>query len=546
MKLQKFARGFKKAMAMVMILTMVVANFTPVYAEELPELEFLFGVREGFEGIGGTVEWQGEDRSIRIDFLGYVIILFTESPEISVDGDYFPLETGVIFIDNRAFLTMRDVMRMEIALMGGTLETFYLTEEARDIVLYDFNYAINFILENSPWDSVIYRRLGINFDMYVEMFREFIENMIPLESPALPGIFPIREGTDARSLAANYLISLLAFEFSQPLQGIGHIGPRDLELYRMQLTGMLRSYHGAEMSPEMREYLGLRLAAFIHPAAIWFYGEYEVDLYGEDHPFPDVPGNIITEILVPGEVAYLRINTFMANPEYDDNTTLPFLQEIRDFDHLIIDVRGNMGGLAGYFDEFIIRRLISEPVEFPGGEFFRAGDAAMATMNALIQVLENMEPDEYAVTEIMYVGKMPAAEFVEQRGMVYFNPDDLARLDYVIYSRSRIAPSDDSIGFGGEIWLLIDHMSMSASVNAALSVMAIGGTLVGTNTSGVLGPMHMYTTLPNTGIIWRLDIGYIADAYGRSLEVYGVAPHFTNLPGLDALETALVLITMSE
>jgi len=57
-----------------------------------------------------------------------------------------------------------------------------------------------------------------------------------------------------------------------------------------------------------------------------------------------------------------------------------------------------------------------------------------------------------------------------------------------------------------------------------------------------MGSSHIYIALPNTGIIWRIDIGYRTDAMGCSLEVYGIAPQVQNFEGMDALETVLELI----
>ncbi|MCL2839520.1 MAG: S41 family peptidase [Defluviitaleaceae bacterium] len=541
--MRTIAKGFKKAIAMVMILTMVMANVLHVSAVE----DDLLPVRVVFEDmLGGTVEWQAEDQSITIDWLGHEIVLFINQSIALVDGREIELLDGVRLVDHVAFMTLNDIIRIELAMAGAEFARLYLTEEARDLVLYDFDYAINFILDNSPWDSVIYRRLGIDFDAYVAGFRESIVNMEPINGVILQEFFPFHEGDDARAMAANYLISLLAFEFALPFGGIGHIGARDLQTYRMQLTLWTRAYHDEDIDDANAAHIRQILDVFASPQAIWFYGEYEIDLTEEDHPMPDIEGNIEVEILIPGEVAFLRINTFMANPEFDDNTILPFLQEIADFDHLILDVRGNGGGLAIYFDHYIVSRLINEPLEFSSWQFFRAGDAAMAHVNTVIDIYEYFLETDETYDEIFYFSIVPAADFIAERGMTEFHPEDLARLDYVFYTRSAIFPAEDSVGFDGEVWLLIDGGSASASVLAAQRVLAMDGTLVGTPTSGVMGAMHLYTALPNTGIIWRVDHGFIPDELGRSLEVYGIMPHHFNAQGFDAVQTALALIAGEE
>ena len=553
--MRRFAKGFKKAIAMMLILTMVMANFMVVVAAEEPDEEpdepiavfeeqelIWIPIREVLESIGLTVDWNDENRSIVIDdFGGSEVVLYVNRYLARINGEYLPLQHGVIIISDLSFMTLDDLVLVELTAAGldGGLETFYLTEEARDLALYDFDYMIAFVLENTALDSVISRRIGTDFAEIVDIFRDAIYNMEPLTALAVPELFPIRDGDDARSLAANYLISLLAFGFAPSVNSIGHLGPRDLDAYRQLLTAFTMMLYDEDTDPGLVEWFEYLISVYTSPQAIWFYGEYEVNL-DADHAFPDVPGNIVTEIIVPGEVAFLRINSFWANPEYDDYFILPFLQYVADFDHLILDVRGNTGGLASYFDEFITARLLSEPVEVSSWEFFRAGELARSFNEGVLSILQSAA--EYADSGIIYASIMPAAEFVSERGMIYFSQDDLVRLDYVRYTRSIWLPGDESIGFTGQIWLLIDGMSFSASELAAVSVVAMGGTLVGENTGGVTGVSHTYIALPNTGIIWRVDIGYTTDALGRSFEVYGTTPHYFNLPGMDALATVLAII----
>ena len=433
---------------------------------------------------------------------------------------------------------------------------FSLTEEARDIVLADFDYMVNAILENSPWESVLNRTVfegaEDGFEFYLSVFREFIESMEPIEIPIMDEAgfraqFPVQDGDDARSLAANYLFALLATEFAPPLMNIGHLGPRMLDLYTSQLTGFLRQQHIHEMDSESNLALDFFIEAFTNPSTVWFYGEIEVDLEAEiQDAFPEVPGNVETAILVPDEVAFLRINSFLANPAYDDLVILPFLQEIQGYDHLILDLRSNLGGLASYFPELILTRLIGETVENQTHEFFSGGSRAYGFMNAALQTSLQIE-GQFEWQELVSAEIMPAMDFITAQGMDHFNQEDLARLDYVLVSRTALFPSEDSINFGGKVWLLVDDMSMSASALATNAMLYTGlATVVGENTSGVMGSSHIYITLPSTGIIWRIDVGYQTDAAGNSLEVYGIAPQIRNFDGMDALETVLDLIARGE
>ena len=545
-----------RVLAVTLVLALVVA-IPAAFAQSTPEEMGLISIRTFFEDLGADVDWQHADRSIHIAMDGGTMILFADRTLAYANDVALTLQDGVSLQQNRALISEDDLVLLHAAFLEtlsveATTLTFYLTEEARDIVLEDFDYMVNAILENSPWESVLDRVVfyeeGVSFEFYVSHFREYIEAMNPIpvtvpDEAVFRSQFPIKEGDDARAIAANYLFALLNFEFAPPLMNIGHLGPRTLDMYTSLLTAFSRQYHNPALDSENNLVLALFLEAYTHPSAVWFYGDIEVDLDGViQASFPDVPGNIVTEILVPDEVAFLRINSFLANPIYDDLVTLPFLQEVQDYNHLILDLRGNLGGLVTYFDEFILGRLISEPVEIGVHEFFSEGDRAYGLMDAYLQSRLQIG-SIFEWSELVSVEIVPAVDFITDRGMTHFNQDDLALLDYVLLSRTVTLPAGDSINFDGKVWLLVDAMSMSASALATNTMLYTGvATVVGENTSGVMGSQHRYITLPNTGIIWRIDIGYQTDALGNSLEVYGIAPQIRNFDGMDALETVLELI----
>ena len=140
---------------------------------------------------------------------------------------------------------------------------------------------------------------------------------------------------------------------------------------------------------------------------------------------------------------------------------------------------------------------------------------------------------------------LPARDYIARANMPHFNAADLAYLQYVVVDSGYFVPAEDSIGFEGKIWLLVDRNSASASNLAAAMAINTGfATVVGENTSGVMGPVMSYIVLPNTGIIWRMDIGYFTDDYGRSLEVYGITPQIHTQ--MDALAIVLMAITAGD
>jgi len=521
--------------------------------DTLPSGIGLVPIRSFFEDIGAEVFWHGDDNSIRIivpeqwfmeSDLHFTI--FTDINVAAANRNEVSLLDGVHMRSGTAFISETDLTILLIAAFEDIVVRIHLTEQARDIALYDFDFLIDTIRENTPWDSVAYRRLGIDFEELVAANRRHIEEMTVLYLPAFEEFFPIKPGSDDRSLAANYLAYLLLYGFALPLDGVGHIGPIDLETYSIMAEGLkLAMYHSTDALS--LNHLLLTQGVMLDPAAIWFYGEVDVDLYSDTHPLPILPHNVFTDIVIPGEVAYIDILTFMSNPDYDDAVIYSFLRETQGFDHLIIDLSFNAGGWMHYFDALLFYRLVSQPFETTDIQFFSSGALTHGIMQAYIEIFGTSDFDADWLESWSYE-LMTADDAIEEFGLTEFNQQDLERLHYALVFREAINPAffpeEMRINFDGKIWLLVGPQTASAAAAAALTSMATDfATVVGENTSGVMAPLHVHVALPNTGIVWRMDVGYFTDADGRSLEVYGVTPDIHNLPGMSAFETVMTLIT---
>ncbi|MCL2873859.1 MAG: S41 family peptidase [Defluviitaleaceae bacterium] len=526
-----------KASLIALVLSFLLAMPVVALASPFDEIEeriengvVFVPLRQIAYAFGSEIQWDHEARLIHIILPGG----FPQSihiNEITMLGGF--VENGVSWIP----LDIAEILFAPIP-----IRLIELTSEAQEYVIEDFEYLMDLILTNSPWANVIYRRLGVDLDEIIDFNRYVIYNMYPLAIPLdLPEDLDWQRDHDtARDLAADYLFALLVYEFSLPVDVIGHMSPVPPFLYRDMLAANLRLYLELGGSPDSNFENWLILQTLSHPMALWFYGDDEIDFETEGLGYYN-PYNIRTDIIVPGEIAMISIDSFINNAELDDSVIYPFLNKIQDFDHLIIDIRGNSGGYESNFNNPILRRLISEPIEVSGHEFFGSGDLVTEWVDYFLTwgILGTG-----TITDI-YV--MPAIEFVEYHDMAYINEHDLEMLEYVVIWFSMFEPADDQIDFDGKIWLLVDDGS--ASVSAAITLIALEtgfATVVGENTSGIMGALTSFVVLPNTGIIFRIDVGYITDMYGRSFEEYGIAPNVRNLPGMDALQTVLTLIELGE
>jgi len=438
-----------------------------------------------------------------------------------------------------------------------------LTPEARDIALYDFDYLVSIVLETVPTQNIIYRRLGVTAADFFAAHRQTIYDMTPM--PSILYLMDPERWTDAPeddlSIAADYLYSILFF-IQRELGNLGHLGPvQGAILEPTFFSAAYVLYHGINVTEEEWAEIEAQggdraeFERFIHaniintqlryelyntPAVLQFYGidPLEFDFYVDQVEFIGNlnPDNIITNIIEPGRIAYFRIVSFFNNVPLDAETLFPFYEEIQDFEHLIIDLRSNTGGWSHSFPTNVMAMLMSENSTFNHYEFHMANE----------RTADFFEYPLSFVGGALY-GVFPIEELVADRNMYQFNPDDLALLDYASVWTTELVPAQDNIPFEGKIWILVNRSTASASEMAVSAAAASGfATIVGTPTAGVTGVVFTYVPLPNTGIMFRTDIAYTTDQYGRSFEEFGIIPHIPNAYGMNALETVLAVINGEE
>lgn len=75
--------------------------------------------------------------------------------------------------------------------------------------------------------------------------------------------------------------------------------------------------------------------------------------------FEDMESAFKTDIIVPNEVAYIRLYRMDGfRVEEDEEEILKFLKEVKNYPKLIIDIRGNGGGNPNYWEFNIVQPLI--------------------------------------------------------------------------------------------------------------------------------------------------------------------------------------------
>lgn len=201
--------------------------------------------------------------------------------------------------------------------------------------------------------------------------------------------------------------------------------------------------------------------------------------------------NVKAMDLEKGKIGYISIKSFLdGNLDEDMKIILPYLEGIKDYKALIIDIRGNGGGTNTYWAD-IVERLIDEPVEeryymaFRGGEF-----------------------EEKFFKEIYGAGfeKLTPISALDKEN--FQDPPPELKEDFKYYDKfiDRFEPKNP-IGFKGKIYLLVDQHVFSASEQFASFAKSTGfATLVGEKTGGDgIGFEPAICSLPNSGYLFRFS-----------------------------------------
>ena len=426
------------------------------------------------------------------------------------------------------------------------------TPGAIEIALADFDYIAEIILETLPTRGVFDRRFPGELTLFLDLARNLIEEGHPqpafIDMEILWGAVRDYPATDDLGIAAEYLYSVLLHTFGLVLGSFGHMGPQSASEFERLLTLALIVEYVVDNNIELEDSIYGAIAfaipfidVLLNPAALYLYGFNPEDIDATDFGLlltaglAPIEGNITTEIISPDRIAYVHIASFLSDPIADGQILTDFFEQVQHFDHLIIDVRGNMGGIPTTIFENIVGGLIEDQVYFNFTEFFSSsiGPDLIRRGNYHSMVVNNAIVD----------GIFPASQYVYDNYLPNFNMDDLEYFQYAVRWTTPIAQSENATPFAGDIWLLTDGMSASASEMLTFASLYTGfATTVGEPTAGVMGVTTNYTILPQTGLMFRIDIASLADPTGRALEEYGIVPMIPNAEGLDAFGTVLSII----
>ena len=296
------------------------------------------------------------------------------------------------------------------------------------------------------------------------------------------------------------------------------------------------------------EYYMLWFNALTRPETITFYQTLrDAGRCTPPRP-PDERRLLRMETIEEGGIAYLGVSRMInvyddrgftwnsRNMGWYESRLFHFFYGIVDYDHLIIDLRGNRGGWHWHFDMFIARPASGgRNLLFPLYVFYTGGEYSVRTRTAFADSSRGG-----------LLGRtVPLGRF---RSLAETSIEYGIRSSYGTFAHSGTRDEFwQNALFGGKVWLLTDGYTASGAEAATVALKYSRlATVVGEETRGIFGtghePLGMHISLPNTGILLRMDIAYYTDTHGRPFQGYGISPHYFNRPGYDALETVLQMI----
>ena len=210
-----------------------------------------------------------------------------------------------------------------------------------------------------------------------------------------------------------------------------------------------------------------------------------------------------TEVWEAESTAYIHVSTFeWGIIQYWLTQILEFFEEVEDYDHLIIDIRGNTGGNYRSWIEALVEPLISEVTSLDAYLCYRTNESSDA-WREWSGLTTEVSKDTFSNL-----------------------PSEVLGEEFRIWEYKHSFTPDGSIDFSGDIILLIDNVVYSAAEAFTLFCKQTGFATIYGTTSGGDGLMEfpIFFCMPHSRLVLNMASALGLDDTGHSNEEYRTQP----------------------
>lgn len=287
------------------------------------------------------------------------------------------------------------------------------------------------------------------------------------------------------------------------------------------------------------------MEAVYHPKSELFYEAFDDsedagrEFFWKDEPHDPVapdkyaskPGPTVSCMMLPGNIAYLKIPTFnMLKIAEDRRVLFDFYAKNQTCRDLIIDIRGNGGGATDYWGKLLVAPLINDPVIGTTYMLF-----AMSPLNEMYIKAHLKEVGESKI-EFHPIDKLPT--------FPNFHSEYQSQATHFTKGKNVHEPDPEHRFSADRIWLLTDNVVYSSAEAFAVFCRSCNwATIVGERTGGDgVGITPFHAMLPGSGLLMRYsgELGLNGD--GGSNAEFHTTPDIECDPN-DALALCLAQIS---
>ena len=337
---------------------------------------------------------------------------------------------------------------------------------SKEDYIEDFNFAYNNLKEHYPFFEVNKKLYGIDWLANKEKYEAYI----------------------AESKDDADFFTRMTYVLAELHNGHTHLMPEDFAMVTYTTYYTFPNSSWRHDIAKMYEKDNVRRRYNINNETVKKY--VAENMKSDDEVNKTYSKNLMTENIIKDKLAYIRIKSLIGEQyiNQDKDIVINYLNEIKDYPFLIIDIRGNGGGDSNYWQEFLLPKIIDKKYETKNYIFIKSGKLY-----------------EKIFKQLQF--KNDVKTFLDNSS---FNNDVkkiLSDFDGYGISDMSIEPKEDSIHFKGKIYLLVDNgVYSSAEMLASFCKETKLATLVGSRTAGDgIGVDPVQVDLPNTAFVMRFS-----------------------------------------